>query len=350
MARPNKGPRIEFNECGIYEIRWTDNGRSKRVSTRTADMAEAQRFLAGWILEAEADRKARETLNVRRILADYRAEHVEEQVIAWERIDIAMKPLEAEFGDLFPADLTSDRIATYKRKRRNGELGRRVQDSTIRRELVTLNAALNHAKRQRRIDANSIPHIVLPPSAPARDFWLNEAEEREFLALASQTSGERLSRIHRFVALALDTAARRRSIEQLRWDQVDLLAGVIRYDQNGKRMKNKRRVAVPISDRLRPVLERAYNERPDGCEWVLDTPHSVQHHFDQLTGLAVKKLGSKFSQLTMHDLRRTWATLAARAGVNLFQVAGVLGDTVATVERAYAHHCPDHLRSAVNFR
>jgi hypothetical protein len=42
--------------------------------------------------------------------------------------------------------------------------------------------------------------------------------------------------------------------------------------------------------------------------------------------------------------------LAARAGVDLFRVAGVLGDTIATVERAYAHHCPDHLRAAVNFR
>jgi integrase len=313
-------------------------------------MAEAQRFLAGWILEAEADHKERTTLNIRKLLKDYREEHVNEQVIDIARIDHCLRPLSLEFGELFPADLTTDRIATYKRKRRNGELGRKVQDSTIRRELVTLNAALNHARKQRRIDANLIPHIVLPPNAPARDFWLNETEEREFMALSAQTSGERLSRIHRFVALALDTAARRRSIEQLRWDQVDLLAGVIRYDKNGKRMKNKRRVAVPISDRLRPILERAYKERTEGCEWVLDTPHSVQHHFDRLVSAACTKISPKFADLTMHDLRRTWATLAARAGVNLFQVAGVLGDTVATVEKAYAHHCPDHLRSAVNFR
>jgi hypothetical protein len=27
-----------------------------------------------------------------------------------------------------------------------------------------------------------------------------------------------------------------------------------------------------------------------------------------------------------------------------------LGDTVVTVEKSYAHHCPDHLRGAVNFR
>lgn len=348
MARPNKGPRIELNPAGMYEVRWTDNGRSKRVSTGTREMAEAQRFLAGWILEAETERKSREQLNISRILADYRTEHVEEQVLDQRRVDDCIRPLREYLGDLSPCDLTSDRIATYKKKRRNGELGRKVQDSTIRRELVALVAALNHARKQRRVDANDIPHIAMPPNAPSRDFWLNETEELAFLELAKTTSGERLSRIHRFVAIALDTAARRKSIETLKWSQVDLPAGVINYANDGKRQKNKRRVAVPISNRLRPILERAFIERTS--EWVLDTPYSVQHHFDALQSRACKEIGEKFADLTIHDLRRTWATLAARAGVDLFRIAGVLGDTIATVERAYAHHCPDHLRSAVNFR
>jgi integrase len=53
---------------------------------------------------------------------------------------------------------------------------------------------------------------------------------------------------------------------------------------------------------------------------------------------------------TPHTLRHTWATLAAQAGVPLWEIAGVLGDTLATVMKTYAHHCPDHLRGAVNFR
>jgi integrase len=348
MPRPNKGPKLELNESNVYEIRWSEKGRSKRVSTRTGNLQEAQRFFAGWILEAETARVAATTFNLRRILGDYTREHVEEQVIDQRRIQDCLRPIEAEFGDLMPCDLTSDRIAAYKQKRRNGELGRKVQDSTIRRELVALVAALNHAVKQRRLEGRDVPHIAMPPNPPSRDFWLNEREESAFLGLAAQTSGDRLSRIHRFVAIALDTAARRKSIETLKWDQVDLSAGVIHYESNGKRQKNKRRVPVPISDRLRTLLERAYNERTS--EYVLDTPYSVQHHFDALTARACKEIGQKFSYLTIHDLRRTWATLAARAGVNLFQIAGVLGDTMATVERAYAHHCPDHLRAAVNFR
>ena len=343
--RTNKGPRIELNPAGLYEVRWTINGRSKRLSTKTADMQEAQRFLASWILDT---RKSPASVDTKSILTSYREEHVEEQVIDKRRIDDCFRPLYAEFGDLMPQELTCDRVAKYKVNRKNGTHGRAVTDSTIRRELVALKAALNHAVKQKRVNPSDVPAISLPPEAPSRDFWLNEAEEHAFVLLAAQTSVIRLSRIHRFVVLALETAARRKSIETLRWEQVDLLAGVIRFDKDGKRIKKKRRVAVPISDRLRPILERAYQERTS--EFVLDTPYSVQHHFEALTARASQRIGLKFTNLTIHDLRRTWATLAARAGVNLFQIAGVLGDTVTTVEKAYAHHCPDHLRGAVNFR
>jgi integrase len=54
--------------------------------------------------------------------------------------------------------------------------------------------------------------------------------------------------------------------------------------------------------------------------------------------------------MTPHTLRHTWATLAARAGVDLYAIAGVLGDTLSTVEKNYLHHAPDHLRGAINFK
>lgn len=57
--------------------------------------------------------------------------------------------------------------------------------------------------------------------------------------------------------------------------------------------------------------------------------------------------GTRWPDLHIHDLRRTWATLAARRGVALWQIAGVLGDTVEAVGAHYAHHAPDHLRGAV---
>jgi hypothetical protein len=38
----------------------------------------------------------------------------------------------------------------------------------------------------------------------------------------------------------------------------------------------------------------------------------------------------------------------AQAGADLWDIAGILGDTLATVEKTYAHHHPDYLRKAAN--
>jgi integrase len=340
MSIPNKGYRLVQTPFG-YEIRWCEKGRSKRISARTMCQFEAVAFMKQFMENAPDPSKDRILVND--VLDAYWAEWVQEQVMDKDRIRNCLDALRPHFGTLSPCDLSGTTVDAYKKAR-----GVKVKVATIRRELTTLIAALNHAVKQRRITATEIPHITMPPAPPPRDFWLNEIEEKQFLKLAADTNGERLSRVYRFVAIALATAARRHSIETLRWEQVDLEARIIRYEANGRRQKKKRRVPVPISDALLPVLLRAKAESQ--TEYVLDTPYSIQHHFEALVSRAIEEIGPKFQYLTIHDLRRTWATLAARAGVDLFQIAGVLGDTFATVERVYAHHSPDHLRKAVNFR
>jgi integrase len=52
--------------------------------------------------------------------------------------------------------------------------------------------------------------------------------------------------------------------------------------------------------------------------------------------------------VTPHVLRHTAATHMARAGVPLWKIAGILGNSIAMVEKVYAKHCPDGLRDAVN--
>ena len=166
--------------------------------------------------------------------------------------------------------------------------------------------------------------------------------------IAERTNGERMSRVFRFTAIALETAARLNSIVGLRWSQVDLHAQMIRFDNDGKRQKNKRRVPVPISDRLMPVLVRAHAERTS--EFVLDDSNDIRRAFNKVVEEAAQTIDKRLAAVTPHTLRHTWATLAARAGVDLYEIAGVLGDTLATVERNYLHHCPNHLRGAINFK
>lgn len=344
MPKTNNGPRLAANNAGIWEIRWTEGRRSHRLSTKHSVRAEAEQVFARWIIERNAPVACHVT--VRSALDAYLAEHVKQVVVDKQRQEDCARWLTAELGDLTPAGLTPDVMLAYRRRREQGKVnGHPVGSGTLRRELNCLVAAFNHAIRHRRMPQSEMPHIDLPMPPPPKDIWLDEAEAEQLWQAAERQGG----RGYLFAALALDTASRKKAIEQLRWDQVDMVAGVIHFQNDGGQRTNKRRVAVPISERLAKVLAKA-KESAD-TEWVLVSPYSIQHAFDRVKANAyMATQNEKFMQISPHALRHTWATLASRAGVPLFQVAGVLGDSLPTVMRVYAHHSPEHLRGAVNFR
>jgi len=283
---------------------------------------------------------------IRQVLKAYLLEHVDHKVVARRRQENCIDVLSAELGHLPPSGLTHEVIMRYRSRRASGKTnGRRVGDGTLRRELNCLVAALNHAARHRRIDQSMIPHIDLPKAPPPRDMWLNEQEADQLWDAARAEGG----RAFLFVAIAIETASRRRAIETLRWDQVDLQCGLINFQASGLEITKKKRVPVPMSTRLHKVLSEARSSSEN--EWVIGSPHPIQRCFDRVKRRAHEATGNRrFMAISPHTLRHTWATLAARAGVPLFEIAGVLGDSVATTTRVYAHHSPDHLRSAVNFR
>jgi integrase len=114
---------------------------------------------------------------------------------------------------------------------------------------------------------------------------------------------------------------------------------------------------VPISDRLRPVIERAVRETES--DHVLGWSGAIKRAFGTACRVAARRLSEAghhesarklATQVTPHVLRHTYATMALRHGVTLWDVAGVLGDTVETVRAVYGHHSPEHLRRAVNYR
>jgi integrase len=350
MPKPNNGPQLSLNDAGIYEIRWTEDSRSRRKSTGTSLRAEAEKVLGKFLL-TRTEQLTPKVFSVNRILEDYYNEHVVDNVVCKERQEYCIDVLGKGFGDLTVDQLTPEIVQAYKRNRKAGKVnGNKAGDSTLRRELNCLIAAINHAVRYRRIKQTDVPHIELPVSAPPKDLWLDTDELNNLIASAYTFNSDRLSRIYRFVAIASETAARKNSILTLRWSQIDFESKLINFQNDGEQRTKKRRVAVPMSHFLESILLSAWAERTQN-EWVLDNPNSIQSSFDMLKERTYAKTSNDvFNQITPHTLRHTWATLAARANVPMFEIAGVLGDTLTTVMRVYAHHCPDHLRGAVNFR
>jgi len=391
MPRPNRGYYVDPkpNEHGIYEIKWTENGRSKRLSTGQRTFPAAQQYLAGFLTE-RAQQRGDAPFTVNQALDLYDRVHVAEKVIDKERQRDCFKPLRAFFGEMAIASIDKSHVRDYTRDRRTGKVrwqspggrdrGRKpVADATIRRELVTLIAAINCAATEKNpatgekwVKADDIPSIPLPDHGEARDVWL-EDWERDYLLRAcfpgtagswreAMAKAERLPRIFKFTITAAETAARRKSIEKLDFFKIDRERLLIHFHKvdihDGEapvKKSKKRRVPVPISDLLFPIIERAYAERGNS-PWLLDHPGSARRSFETVVEKAAKMLdaaghkasATKMRNVTAHTLRHTWATRRAQDGIDMWKIAGVLGDDEATVRRNYAHHHPEYLREAVN--
>ena len=337
-------PTLALGRAGRWEIRYSEKDqagvwRSKTVSTRTSDRQDAERFLAGW-QNAYQQALTNSPYTVGDLLDEYEKDSRTRGLSLTHRRKL--DHLQSFFGSLPVEHLTQHTILQYSSQVRNQRTGQPLAPNSLRRSLGVLGAALRYAVKAGLITADKVPYIPMPPPVVGEARPLTVDQETRFLQLAAGTSvGEpRLTRVHRFAYLALCTGARKAAIQELQWPQVNLASGLIDF-RNTQRTK-KRRVVIPISDRLLPVLDLAYQQRINDS--VLDDARDTRHEWDRL----VK--GTEFADFRIHDTRRTFATLAAQAGVSMWDIAGMLGDTVETVAKHYAQHSPDYLRDAVNRR
>lgn len=335
MPRPNRGTRLgdKPNTRGMWEIVWTEAGRSRRLSTGTADRRQAESVLAGYLIEREREEKiAAAALTVRDIVAAYEREHIIPTAVDVERALHCGRPIVAFFGAMLPDEIDDAAVLAYGKQRR-------LSPATVRRELQHLTSALRHAVRNRRLAAADVPHIALPGKVQPRDYTLTDEEVARFIAAAQPAGSEHLSRMAIFTALMLNAPARPKAVLALTWFQVDLERGQIDYRVPGRRVTKKRRVPVPINSGLLGILRRAKAEARS--EFVCIHGGSIRKAF----ATVARKAG--VPRTTPHTLRHTWATRQVARGVPTALVAAVLGDTEETVRRNYLHLQPDHLRDAV---
>ena len=341
MSRPKLDrPRFRLVLRGaVHYVRWWQDGRWQRISTRTGDRGEAARFLAQ--LEAGYGTPAPIAQpTISQVLDQYLAGR-KPRVAAYATLELACKALRRHVGNLEPQHITRERSRIYARQRRaegylvGPVLNRRkkpVSDGTVIRELVTLRAALRNHGSPASVIASDL--IETPRSPQPRDKWLTREQAARLIEEA------RLPHVRLFITLALYTAARRSAILSMQWSQVDLERGIIDL---GAGSGNKKRAIVPIAPPLRTMLEEAIRGRTG--------PSVIEH-----AGVGVASVKNGFSSAairagvagtTPNVLRHTAATWMAIAGVPLGEIARFLGNSVAMVEKVYAKHSPEYLSGAV---
>lgn len=362
-------PRYEDTELrvsprtGYYQVEWTvpagksgtGRARTRTYSCRTKDPRLAEDIRREYVasLRATAGAIVSEVVpSVLDLVGKYRRLHLDAGNLAVTQAE-SLKPIERLLGATLVDELDSELILSGYIKVRVFE---GVKSGTIRRELGALVAVLNWSWRERLLPKGfAVPHIPLPQESPPREYVLDDADEKRLHYAAEDF----LNEVHRggrhpawrgalFILIALNQAARSKAIETLDWSRVDWGARRIDFRDPDIRATRKRRVVQPMSDRLKPILFAEWQRQGQPTSGpVLGFEGSTRKAFATIKAYA---FGARHKALTRHDLRRTWASLAASRGVPMKQIADVLGDSLETTERHYAHLSPDHLRDAINAR
>ena len=365
MPRRSKGARLYLRQRRGRAPHWVilDAGSEIGTAAGEDDLGEAEKALADYIA-----RKRRPQFGdghpSKVLIADVLAEYGENHGPTTRRPDligVAIGKLVEFFGDNRLTAITSVSCNAYVRWRtqqvnsRAKKDGRPIRNSTARRELVVLGAALRWCWKEGKID-RLIP-ISLPSQPGPRQRHLNRAEVAALLAgaLGWDWHGVRhRTKINRHLArfhpIALYTGTRHDAILRLRWvpntdsGWIDLASGVMYRRASGAVDKGKRRPPVPITPRLLPHLRRW---RRATTTHVIEYAGRPINFKERRAWRTARELAGLGSDVTPHVLRHTCATMLLQRGVSVYDVAGVLGASENVIRRTYGHHAHDHLRHAV---
>ena len=283
-------------------------------------------------------------------LAIYAEEHAG-SVASPERIGYAIDALYRFWGEQPVSIIRGETCRRYARERG-------ASDGTVRRELGTLRAAINHCFKEGYLTA--APAVVLPPRPAPRERWLTRQEAAFLLrgARALRVDGRHLAY---FILCGLYTGSRKQTILSLHINtpsihggHVDTVAGVLYRKPQGKRMTNKRQAParLPAS-----YLARLRRLAANGRRYVVED-HRGNRVADIRKGWANAKalaeamakargIDLDLSDVTPHTLKHTAITWTLQGGATVWDVAGYFSTSVDTIERVYGHHSPDHQKSAI---
>ena len=336
MPRQAKGPRLHRHVNGVWAIR-DDGGVFK--STGTRNRREAEGALATYI--ATKHRPTGPATPDQVTVSDALRRYGEERgplVKDAARIGDCITALVAVLGDLPVASVTGEVCRRYA-KARNRAPG------TVRKELSTLQAAINHCVREGYLTTGR--QLTLPKAPPPRDRWLTRNEVAALLRAARRDPNTR--HLCRYILLGVYSGTRSTALLNLRFmphvqgGWIDTEKGIIYRRAAGQAETKKRTPPAPIPRRLLAHLRRW--ERM-GAVWAVEYKGARIASVKTVWRHVLKR--AEIPHCTRHDLRHTCATWLMQSGADTWSVAGYLGMTVQMLERVYGHHHPDFMRNAVD--
>jgi len=145
------------------------------------------------------------------------------------------------------------------------------------------------------------------------------------------------------VRLLLLTGARRGELLAAKWTDIDLEAGV--WTKPASTTKQAALHRVPLSAAAVQLLTEMRAQADDDAEWIF--PARGDGHRPHINGAWIElRKATGISDARLHDLRHTFASTLASAGLSLPVIGALLGHSTPTTTHRYSHLFDDPLRAA----
>ena len=179
-------------------------------------------------------------------------------------------------------------------------------------------------------------HRVPKPTLPRGRVRYLSDDERERLLSACKASAN--ADLYLAVLLALTTGGRQAETMGASWKQIDLQRATLQLEQTKNGNRRALHLVGPVLELLK---ERAKVRR-------LDTVLLFPSHTNPRKPVDLRQPWEKALQAAgiegfhWHDLRHTFASMAAMNGANLPELAALLGHKTMAMVQRYAHLSPGH--------
>jgi integrase len=280
-----------------------------------------------------------------------------------KRYETSSKPLLKFFGDTPLDQITPDDVEKFKMWRikqkksppvkkaaklaasgkqatRDAKTDKTLKPATVNRELACLKILFNfYIKSDVLMKSNPVSRVKFFAENNEQTRVLSQDEERLYFMAASQP-------LQDVAMLMLETGARPEEICRLTRENINLDQGYLSVPY-GKTKAARRK--IPLNARACGVLEKRLAEIKGeylfaGGRGAEDGSKPIVKLNNAHTG-ALKRSGVRYFRL--YDLRHTFATRAAEAGIDLVTLAAMLGHSRIQMVLRYAHPTEEHQYNAM---
>jgi integrase len=331
----------------IWWYRFEFGGRRFQESSHVANKHKAEQM--------EAKRKtdlADGHAGIRRKAAPLRFDESIQRFLEWSKYRHRPKTHEAHkmhcdtlkrfFRGKWLDQITSEtveqfRLARLHEERKNANDGSTVSPATVNRALETLRLIFNHLELK---------------SPTRKEMFFDEEGKTRVVSIQEELAyfRETSQPLRDIATVILQTGMRPDEVFRMEVRNLDFGRRTI-FNPSGKTKAAKR--TIPMTREVREILQRRSKET---CgRWIFSSPagpgRSAQPN-QPIKGVrkahdaAIRRAAIQ-EHFRLYDLRHTYATRAAQAGVDVLTLAALLGHTTVQMTSRYVHPTDQHKQEAV---